>query len=73
MSVIIRLGTNDYNVTMDDLQKVYILQSVEGVLGLMRDYGYPQSTWGTPIPSDDLLVKLLSEAAQGLILKHYIS
>eukprot|EP01119_Soliformovum_irregulare_P011523 TRINITY_DN2900_c0_g1_i1.p1 TRINITY_DN2900_c0_g1~~TRINITY_DN2900_c0_g1_i1.p1 ORF type:complete len:285 (+),score=66.65 TRINITY_DN2900_c0_g1_i1:123-857(+) len=62
-NVIIRLGTNDYNITEEDLDNVYVLQSVQNVFGLMRDYGYPLEQLGAPIPTDPLLVKLLMDSA----------
>jgi len=64
VQVIIRLGTNDYNVTDLDLNNVYLVESVRGLYGLMRDYGYPADSWGTPIASDSALIQLLNQTAQ---------
>ena len=59
---VIRLGTNDYNVTSD--KDVYIVQKCHGLLGLMQDYGIDQSYWGTGITSDASLVQELQNTAK---------
>ncbi|KAL6072720.1 hypothetical protein QOT17_005267 [Balamuthia mandrillaris] len=62
--VIVRLGTNDYNVTEADLNNVYVLKSVRGLWGLPRDYGLPSDLWGEAIPADTSLVSTILSVAQ---------
>jgi len=64
VQVIIRLGTNDYNVTENDLNNVYVVKSVAGVYGLMRDYGSREDQWGTLTYSSPDLVSALLDTAQ---------
>lgn len=48
--VVVRLGTNDYNTTEADINKVYVVQECHGLYGLFRDYGFPAREWGRGIP-----------------------
>jgi len=62
--VIIRLGTNDYNITERDVKNVYIIEQSMGLTGLMQDYGFPPNEWGRPIRSNPELVTALMNTAK---------
>jgi len=66
VEVIIRLGTTDFNTTIEDLHKVFILESVQGMVGVERDMGVHSKHWGLPIAADPDLVTLLASTALGL-------
>jgi len=57
--VVIRLGTNDYNITEKDVNNLYVVNTCFGLTGLMRDYGFPESDWGGPIPANPALIQSL--------------
>ncbi|KAL0483504.1 purine nucleoside phosphorylase [Acrasis kona] len=61
--VVIRLGTNDYNVTERDVNNVYVVNECHGLTGLMRDYGYPDEECGSGIPASKELVHSLLNSA----------
>jgi uridine phosphorylase len=63
VQVVIRLGTNDYNVTEADVKKVYVVQECHNMIGLKRDYGYPEDELDVGIPADAGLVQAMIEAA----------
>lgn len=59
---VIRLGTNDYNVTAAD--KVHIVRECHGLVGVMQDYGIDQREWGVGIESDRGLVETLQQVSR---------
>lgn len=64
--VIIRLGTNDYNTTISDVNKVYIVEKCYGLAGLMQDLGFPSEEWGKPFFADSDLVSQLEEVGRSI-------
>ena len=63
--VVVRLGSNDFNVTKDDLNSLYVVRACYGLVGMFQDLGYPPEVWGRGIQSDDgLVVSLLSRGRQ---------
>lgn len=60
--VVIRLGTNDYNVTEKDVKNVYVVSECHGLTGLMRDYGFSPEAQGSAIPADPALVQSVLDA-----------
>jgi len=63
VKVVIRLGTNDYNITENDVNNVYVVNQCFGLTGLMRDYGFPDSELGGSLPADKALVQSLIDSA----------
>lgn len=61
---IIRLGTNDYNVTASSEHEVNVVQRCHGLVGLMQDYGIDREQWGMGIDSNKELVAALLDTAR---------
>mmetsp|Transcript_3435 Transcript_3435/g.13068 ORF Transcript_3435/g.13068 Transcript_3435/m.13068 type:complete len:278 (-) Transcript_3435:94-927(-) len=61
---IVRLGTNDFNTTIEDINKVFVVEKCYGLVGLMQDMGMENSSWGQGIPSDKALVQALMDIGQ---------
>jgi uridine phosphorylase len=63
VNTIIRVGTSDIPVDPSMVNDVYLIESETGMVGVLRDYGYPPSDWDMVIPAHPEVFAALQESA----------
>ena len=63
---IVRYGSNDRQVSPENLREIYLVDEADNLYGLLRDSGLPEEIWGQPLWASSVLITTLQQQATRL-------
>ena len=63
---LVRYGSNDRQVSPENLREIYLVDEADNLYGLLRDSGLPEESWGQPLWASTVLVAALQQEARRL-------